>query len=197
LFLVIEVTGVLLFAQRERVLRQIEHEFSQTIDLMGQKKAEKIYESANTNFRHMVVESGIFRESYRMFVPDGERDLQGVNVVGRGITWFEQRLDAFWAVVFRGFQRLALFNTWLPYSLLILVPAAIDGWEQRAIKRDTFGYSSPFRYALAYYGIVAILILPVAYLLIPFPITPLFAPFWAIVAALAIVVAAANTQKHL
>jgi len=197
LVLVLETFAVMLFTHRERVVAQIQEEYRQTINVMGEQNAELIYASADANFRSMIVDTGIFRESYRMFVPDGKRDMDGINVMGRGITWFEERLNAFWAVVFRSFQRLSLFNTWLPYALLLLVPAAVDGWEQRAIKRDTFGYTSPFRYAIAYYGIVLLLVFPVVYFLLPFPLSPLLPPMWALVATAAIVTMAANTQKHL
>lgn len=195
--LIIEVFAVALFTQKEWVERQIHEEYAETVQVMGQRNAGRIYKTADEDFQKLVVKSGLFDESYRMFVPQGERDMGGQHAISDGITWFEQRLNAFWAAMFRGFQRWALFTTWLPYVLLLFLPAAIDGWSQRAIKKETYGYTSPVRYAAAYYILVGLIVLPLGYFLLPVQITPLFPPVWAICASAAIVWLAANTQKNI
>ena len=177
----VEVFAVLLFTQRSLVEKQINREYAGTVQLMGKQNAARIYATANRWFIDTMVKSGAFDASYHMFVPQGERDMKGQHALSDGIGWFEQRLNAFWAVIFRSYQRWALFLAWLPYALLILVPSAIDGWVQRQIKKETFGYTSPLRYAVAFYTMVALLVSPILYFLLPVAITPLFAPIWAVV----------------
>lgn len=197
LILIIEVFAVALFTHKEWVESQIHEEYAATVEVMGQRNAGRIYQSADEEFKRLVVQPGIFDESYKMFIPQGARDIEGEHILGDGITWFEQRLNAFWAAVFRGFQRWALFVTWLPYVLLLFLPAAIDGWAQRAIKKETYGYTSPVRYAAAFYMLVVLLVLPLGYFMLPLRITPLFPPVWAVLASASIVWLAANTQKHI
>lgn len=197
MILIVEIFAVALFTHKEWVEAQIHHEYTATVELMGGRNAGLIYREANEDFQRLVIRPGLHAESYRLFVPEGSRDMDGQRAIGDGITWFEQRLNAFWAAVFRGFQRWALFSTWLPYVLLLFLPAAIDGWTQRAIKKETYGYTSPVRYAAAFYMLVGLIVLPLGYFLVPVEITPLFPPVWAIFASASIVWLAANTQKHI
>lgn len=195
--LLIELFTVLMFTKKEWVEEQIQHEYAKTREIMGAESAQRVYADADRWFKDLVVSTGVFQKSYEMFIPAGKRDMDGVNTIGKGITWFEERLNGFWAVVFLSFQRIALFNTWLAYALLLLVPAAIDGWAQRAIKRETFGHTSPTRYAMAILLILGLLITPLAYFFIPIAITPLFPPLWVVVATAAIMLLASNTQKQI
>lgn len=197
LILVVEIFAVMLFLDDNTIRDQIQDEYQQTADLMGSESTKQIYDRADAAFRHTVVESGVYDKSFEMFVPKGERDMNGQNAIRSGINWFEERLVVFWGVVFRSYQRWSLFATWLPYTLLLLVPAAVDGWSQRAIKKDTFGFASPVRYAGAFYVVVGLIVVPMVYFIAPFAITPLLPPIWALLLTVSVLVLAANTQKHI
>lgn len=195
-FVLAEVIGVLLFANRTTIEHQIAIEYERTAAVMGAARAQRIYDDARRAFGAWLLDTGVYQRSYDLFVPARRTETEDAQPLGRGIAWVADRLDAMWATTFRAFQRGALFAAWFPYTLLLLVPASIDGWVQRAIKRDCFGHTSTLSYSIAGYAIVGLVLIPFFLLFLPAPASPLLAPAWAVAAAVAIVIFASNTRKY-
>lgn len=79
--------------------------------------------------------------------------------------------------------RLNIMLQWLMYLAVFLLAAIIDGTTQRKIKFETVNALSPVKYSLALHAIIAMVFLPIFYMVIPAHISPWFMPFWALVSA--------------
>lgn len=195
--ILIEILFVIAFVDRPWVERQIRAEYTQTSGWLGAEAVDVVYQRADRWFRSSVVESGLLGKTYEMFIPSTHpTEMQG-KPLDEGFAWFEERLAGFWSVVYRAFQRASLVIEWFPYVLLIMTPAAVDGWTQRAVKRETFGYASPVRYQAAVYAFIGLVFAPLAYMLFPAVVVPQLIPLWAVATALVAILLAANVQKVL
>ena len=67
---------------------------------------------------------------------------------------------------------------WCVLLLPLCLAAAVDGWAQRGIKAATFGYQNPAAFAVASHLFIASAMLPIAALVLPFAVPPLFMPVW-------------------
>jgi hypothetical protein len=196
LLVLAELIGVLLFSERAAIEREIAIEYERSVAVMGTAQASRIYHTAQGAFDACFLHTGAYARSYALFVPAQRTAVEDAQPLGRGILWVARRLDAMWASVFRAYQRAALFASWLPYALLLLVPAAVDGWVQRAIKRDCFGHTSTLSFSIAAYAVVGLVLVPFFLLFFPTPQSPLLVPAWAIAASIATVTLASNTRKY-
>jgi hypothetical protein len=82
--------------------------------------------------------------------------------------------------------------------LLLLVPvfgaAVLDGLVQRAIKRAEFGAIRPAAFSIASLVVIPRAMAPLFYLVVPFPVSPLVAPLWALALALPLSWLVSNSQ---
>lgn len=199
LFLIsIEIISVPLFTDSAQIENNIIDEFRQTTRWMSSTEVANIYSEANVVFRKLFMESGIAQASYAMVVPDeGNRtnDRDEIKPAKEMVGWFDEKIVTWWAMWLQAIERLVLFMHWLPYAMVILIPACIDGWIQREIKKTNFGYASPIRYHLGMFLIFGLVLLPLAFSFLPFAVSPLFAPVWSVVSALALVILTSNLQK--
>jgi len=90
--------------------------------------------------------------------------------------------------------RLAICLVWIAVLLPIFFAAVFDGLMLRAIKRAEFGAMRPATFTLASILVIPLLNLPLIYLVIPFTISPLLAPFWAAAIALPLSLLVSNSQ---
>ena len=84
---------------------------------------------------------------------------------------------------------------WLPYIAPFFIAAILDAAVSRRIKFSSFGYSSPIKFSVASHMLIVIVFLPILYLVIPLPVTPLFIPFWALISAVPVMTVISNTQR--
>ena len=91
-------------------------------------------------------------------------------------------------------MRLAVVGVWLAFLLPMFVATVFDGLMQRAVKQAEFGSLRPATFTLAGLLVIPVLSLPVLYLTMPFPLSPLLAPAWAAFVALPLSVLISNSQ---
>jgi hypothetical protein len=91
-------------------------------------------------------------------------------------------------------MRLAILLFWLVFLLPMFGAAVWDGLMLRAIKRAEFGSIRPATFTLAGLVVIPMLSLPVLYLTMPFPLSPLLAPAWAALVAVPLSVLISNSQ---
>lgn len=195
LFILIEVMIVVSFLGQSSVESQIGEEHDMSAVWMGDE-ADVSYEQAYRKFKALFVDSGVVKVSYEAFLPTTGEQPRDSFLIG-SFSWFKERLEVFWAVILRAFQRSYLILEWVPYTLLLIIPAAVDGWNQRAIKRVTFGYASPVRFHSAMFSLLLFLFLPFFYLFAPFAIHPMAIPVWSLCGSITFLVLSSNTQKVL
>jgi len=91
-------------------------------------------------------------------------------------------------------MRFAIVMVWFVILAPLLFAAVYDGFMQRKIKRAEFGALRPATFALASLLVIPLLVLPLVYLVVPFSISPLLAPAWALIVAIPLSVLISNTQ---
>ena len=118
-----------------------------------------------------------------------------LSVVSRLVVSRAQRYLAALRLQFHASVLRALgMAAWCVLLLPVGVAAVVDGWVQRAVKVATFGYQNPAAFAVASHLFIASAMLPIAALVVPFPVPPLFMPLWLAAAMLPLRVAIAHMQ---
>ena len=90
--------------------------------------------------------------------------------------------------------RFFIFCLWFIVLLPVFVAAAIDGFVQRAIKREEFGAIRPAAYSLTIMIVIPLALAPIVYLSLPVPISPLVSPMWALLMVLPLSSMVSNSQ---
>jgi hypothetical protein len=198
LVILVEAGLVVSFAEARSLEKLMASEHNMSMSLLGEQRGQSAYKRAEQVFRLLFVESGFVRFSYASFSvsPNNSTNKDpGMDMAKGVVDYMDGRVDAFWAMSLLSLQRLIMGLSWLPFMVLLLVPAAIDGLVQRQIKKTNFGYTSPVRHQLALFGLVGLMFLPFLLALFPFYIGPLLAPIWTAIVAFGVLILFANTQK--
>lgn len=90
--------------------------------------------------------------------------------------------------------RALIVLLWLLVLLPVFGAAIVDGLVQRAIKRAEFGAIRPAAFSVASLAVIPLAMAPLVYLVLPFPVSPLLAPLWALALALPLSWLVANSQ---
>ena len=90
--------------------------------------------------------------------------------------------------------RLGVVVSWAVVLIPLLLAGANDGFAQRRIKRAEFGAIRPATFTLAGFVVIPLLALPLIYLVAPFFISPLAAPFWGLLVVIPLSVLISNMQ---
>lgn len=106
-------------------------------------------------------------------------------------------LDSLGALIYGISMRIVILFDWLPYIIPFLLGAAGEGLARRKIKFATFGQYGVMVYAGAVHLSIILGMAPLLYLVAPFPVTPLFVPFWALIGALPVVLMISNASQIL
>ncbi|MDH4481349.1 MAG: DUF4400 domain-containing protein [Rhodoferax sp.] len=91
-------------------------------------------------------------------------------------------------------MRFAIVLIWLVVLAPMLGASVYDGFMQRRIKRAEFGAIRPATFTVAGLVVIPLLALPLVYLVMPFTLSPLLAPLWALIVAFPLSVLVSNMQ---
>jgi len=91
-------------------------------------------------------------------------------------------------------MRFAIAMVWIVTLAPMLAASVYDGFMQRRIKRAEFGAIRPATYTVAGFFVIPLLALPAMYLVLPFTISPLLAPAWALIVSLPLSLLISNMQ---
>lgn len=86
---------------------------------------------------------------------------------------------AFWLMLYLALLRLYIFQLWLWPVLVLVLAACMDGYAAYRKKMYTFGFSNPLLYNTATHLMIVACFFPIAYLLAPVQMSPLFLLVWA------------------
>jgi len=81
-------------------------------------------------------------------------------------------------------MRLAIVLFWFVFLLPFFAAAVYDGFMLRHVRAAETLTSRPATFTLAGLMVVIVVAMPLVYLVLPFSISPLYAPFWAALVAL-------------
>lgn len=166
----------------------------------GTRDAVRIAERATGVYQSLFIDTGLIESTRGAYVSDQERSLGEAVTGGAGRALYgvtNNYLDTFSALTYVVTLRFFILVSWAPFVLPFLLGALGEGIARRKIKYATFGQYGVAVYAGAMHMSVLILVLPALYLIAPFPFTPYFVPFWALLSALPIIVTLANASQIL
>lgn len=91
-------------------------------------------------------------------------------------------------------MRLAIAMAWIIILGPFLFASAYDGFMQRRIKRSEFGAIRPATFTVAGIFVIPLLFVPLVYLVLPFSLSPLLAPVWALIVSIPLSILVSNMQ---
>lgn len=198
--ILIEIVVVAMFIPNEMVLKEIDQEQSQVVQVLGPQPESAVRSRANDWFRVAFYDSGFMRVFFDVLSPSAQQREASAGLESFGneaFSFVDRRVETFFNAIYQATYRTALFVAWVPFVIPIAIPALADGLISREIKKHTLGYSSPVRYHAATHTLIFLIAAVPIYLMLPFSVHPLIVPVWAIAAAVTLSVFTANIQQRL
>ena len=179
-------------------MNRVVHELGMIESVLGKAETTKVTTLATNIYNAVFIETGFLQTSKRAMVTEEEK-AHSEEAFGQSLRNLSNRTNDYLlglsALCFASLVRIAIFFAWLPYVLPFFLAAMVDAVVRRKVKFATFGYSSPIKFSVAVHLLIIVLFLPILYLVAPLPVTPLFIPFWALISAIPMMTAIANTQR--
>lgn len=201
IWLILLLLGALLvpaLSSSTDIMRRVLREIALIELALGKQETAEITQSASAMYRTLFVETGLI-DATKKAVVTKEEQKSSEGVFGGSVTRMSDATNDYIlglsALCFASMVRIMIFGAWLPYMLPFFIAAVADGMARRQIKMVSFGYVSPVLYSLALHSMITIIFLPVLYLIVPIPLSPLLIPFWALFAAVPIMAMISNTQR--
>ncbi len=197
---ILEFLLICLLIPESFVKAQIKYEVMDIADKLGAATAQEVRQDTTKIFDSIVVDTGIYTTLHRMVIPSRaeQQRSKGMESLGKDIFPFVQsRLEAMWYSVSQAIMRLVHFLVWLPFLLLLIIPAMLDGVFQRRIRITTFRHVSALRHRMGFRGIVVIIFGLFIIALMPFGIPTLVFPVIGAAIAFLINMSITFTQKRL
>ncbi len=196
----LEIVLVSMFFRTEWVNSNIAEEQHDYANHFESEALSKINEKANKFYRKYFVDSGFRDTTFHVVIPTEAEKTNTHYMENIGAPVFDkvyQGLETLWTVILRVVVRIFAWVHWSTFTLIILIPAVIDGVAMRKVKKATFQNSSSViqRYSaifilLAFYVLLLSLFSPIA-------VHPYIYPAVTIVAAAMIGIIVANVQKQI
>lgn len=188
---------VVLLVNAEWVSAQVQREQQSLAQQFGNARRAALEARSQEIYAKWFVESGFQRASYSRLLPDHSQPQHGMEGLAPWFfDWLEQRLDAFWRLMFQGINRMQILREWLSLLLLVTAAAVIDGVIQRRIRRSRHELASADRYLVARRALLCLIIAPLLYLSFPIAVTPFVVPIWGGCLAFVLMLITAYAQQR-
>lgn len=158
---------VIPFIDREWIYTISQSEIDSNVYIFGLKRHENIQADTDEQFSRWFVSSGLFQSSTRQ-----NKEKDNLRIAEETDNFTKGYFTNLWKMVYRAQYRLHVAWEWMLGAMLLIFAAMYDGWQQRNIKRHTFGYSNPMAFHLITHGMLTILGLAIALSFFPMSITP-------------------------
>ncbi len=200
LWLILVVVAMLLapaVLPAKGVAGRVNDELGMVVAALGAGQAKRIVDAANRQYERLFVENGWVRSAAGAYVeepavPHADRLMPWVHRLTGATNGYLLSLAG---IGYAMLVRLNILALLAPYFAPFLLAAIIDGAVRRRIKLLSFGFVSPVALSVALHSAVALAFLPLVYLILPLPVSPIVVPFWAIATALSLMLLAANIQR--
>jgi len=195
IFLALLVVPALMSPEAAR--QRIEREFQASTAIFGAPRASAITERANAAYDSLVEGLGIAHTIRRGFSKsdDHEHMMFGKKPSMTMGSFVNNYLQTMMTQIYGVFFRGSLMIQWLAYVGAFLIAAFVDGMVQRKVKHETLAMNAPVKFAYAFHTVIIIVFSPIAYLLLPFSVTPWFMPLWALAISYPMAKAIANAVR--
>jgi len=195
----IQLAVVMVLVPGNLVERAIQGESAMVQATMGIKTSQWLHGTAQSWVQSSLMDSGVYQAAYDFLIPtQAQRDnSRAIEDMGQGwFAWVHTRLDALVRVIFQFYARCALLLMWLPYALILFLPALFDGVVTRKIRQTNFNYSSP---VVHHYSLRTLSILIVGLFILffaPIALHPLIIPVALMMSCVLSGVMVGNLQKR-
>lgn len=168
-------------------------------EFYGEKFGRSLSDYADSWFHSLFEATGLVEFSYFLALPEAKENDPFVHVEDTlGLFAFlKGRLDVFWMEIQQDVLRFCQLGLWLSVLCPFWLIHVLDGLSLRALKRQTFGYPSPFFHRYALYATGWIWAILAFFVLLPLPLPPPVYPAVVLVQGWLLNVLSANIQKRL
>lgn len=147
---------------------------------LGVETAAYVETTGYSWYNKVLVETGLTHQMQSMFFMTQEERARSTGIQDLGqktwFPWLEGRALALRFVFIQVFERLAHIWLWIPYALLLVIPAAWDGLMTWKMRQQSFEYSSPFWHRFSISTSITIFMTLIVGLFFPLPIPPVLLP---------------------
>lgn len=197
--LIIEILVILLLIPSSWVKNSVQEEHQMIHDQIGEKMQLHVQENAIESYQSIMVDTGfmgMIRHALTATPDQEDKSIHLGPVQDIGVPYMAQRAEVLSQLSFLFFSRLSMLKVWLPYILLLFLPAIYDGINTRRIKKTNFQYTSPIihRVALQTSGFIVIALLTA--FIVPIAIWPLMPPVALMTISVLMGLAFGNMQKR-
>lgn len=200
ILLLLEATVILLLIPGDWTKKQIKIEQRYVEQTLGEETREWVKKRANSWYNYAILDSGFYEGALNTLIPTEteKKRSRGMEKMGQDwFAWVEGRLNAFMNAAYQFFSRLALLLAWLPYMLILAIPASYDGLMTWKIKRTNFDYSSPVMHRYAVRGASYLVFGLLAAFMAPIALNPVIIPVALMGTIVLIGLAMGNVQKRI
>jgi hypothetical protein len=188
------------FFREESMRARLAEDVAETQKVFGPVLGPAVI-SASTSFYRLTVGNTGIHEAIHM-LQHTKQDMETAKFVGSTIMESAARqADSYMAALGMEFYlvvfRMALVGMWLLLLLPLAVAVIVDGLSARAKKFETLGFQNPTAFSMSFHLAVLMTVIPGWYVFHPLPISPIFMPYWAVLAALPFSFALTHTQPIL
>lgn len=180
ILLVFEVIMILLVVPTDWMEDVIRKEQLMGRAFLGETAQLELTAKAESMFNKTLIDTGAYQAIHEFFIPTEEQRAasKGMENMGRDhvFPYAESRVQAFAMIVFQVMIRIAEILLWLPYLLILAIPAIFDGYNQWHINRSSYNYSSPLMHRYGMRGMGLVLMASLMVSIIPLPIPPIVVP---------------------
>ena len=192
------IFAVPFFVSAESLMTSLRREQNSISTVFGEAFSNHINQAASSV--HGVAFGGTGIQARLNSLQHNQADLKLANKVGSGIAVYfaneaDGRVRAFSVQLYSVVLRLIVLVAWAIILLPFLIAVVYDGFQMRHVKFASMGHQNPTAFSLGFHVTVVLCAIPLLSVVIPtYIVTPLFMPFWVILAALPFSFAIRHTQ---
>jgi len=167
---------------------------------LGATERNWVHSTAKDWFNTTLIDNGAYSAAYHHIIPTEAERKASLGMENMATLWFQyadERLVSMANMYYQFLARLAHLVTWLPYILVLFIPALYDGLVSWKIKRSNFAYTSPLIHSYASRASGWMLGLTIAVFLAPLALDPVFIPIVLMVLCVLIGLFVGNMQKRI
>ena len=200
LLFVIELSIVLLLVPGDWTKKAIDKEADYVQRSLGERSVSWIHNMAANWYRSIILEPQVLETAKEFLVPTEQERAKSRGIENMGVPffeWWDGRIAAFGVLTYQILARLALALMWIPYIIILLIPALHDGYMTWRIKRTNFDYASPVVHRYSSRGIAALTAGLVVLFFLPIAIDPIVVPLVMMAVAILMGLSLGNLQKRI
>ncbi len=188
------------FFREDAMRARLAEDYKQTQQIFGPVLGGSVVSFATEFYRSTVGNSGV-NEVIRD-LRHSKKDLDQARFVGSKIMESAAiQADSYMAALGMEFYlvifRMTIVGMWLVLLAPLAIAVVVDGFSSRSKKFETLGFQNPTAFSLSFHIAILMTVIPGWYIFHPLPVSPIFMPIWAVVAALPLSFALMHTQPIL